>query len=115
VDLCPALGPFRTCGVHDVRPMICRLWGSAEMMRCEFGCRPQRELSEAEAYEFLERSRRIGGSDTPGVTEYLSVLAGDPATRPLLLRYMQGDASVEPDLIAALRRRTRPKGKKRRR
>jgi Fe-S-cluster containining protein len=114
VDACPALGPFRTCGVHPVRPMICRLWGMTEMMRCPFGCRPSRELSEAEGYEYLERSRQIGGSDAPGISEHISALARDPAMRPLLLRYMQGDASVEPDLIAALRRRTRPGGKKKR-
>jgi hypothetical protein len=40
--------------------------------------------------------------------------------QPLLQRYMQGDASVEPQLLAALRERSRPpgrgkKGKKNRR
>jgi Fe-S-cluster containining protein len=112
---CPALGPFRTCGVHDIRPMICRLWGSTETMRCPHGCRPSRELSEAEQLAFLERSRAIGGSEESVLPGYLAELAGDPATRPLLLRYMQGDASVEPELMAALRRRNRRGDRKRRR
>lgn len=115
VEACPALGPFRTCGVHEVRPMICRLWGSTENMRCPHGCRPSRELTEDEGYTYLERSRAIGGSDAPGINEHLSDLARDPATRPLLLRYMQGDAEVEPQLLAALRRRVKPTGRKRRR
>ncbi len=125
VEACPALGPFRTCGVHDIRPMICRLWGSTETMRCPFGCRPSRELTEAEGYALLERSRQAGGvEDAPAIDAYLAELARDPATQPLLQRYMHGDASVEPELIEALRRTTnagrRPserklKGKKRRR
>ena len=63
VDACPALGPFKTCGVHPARPMICRLWGMTETMRCPYGCRPTRELTETEGYEFLQRSRDVGGSD----------------------------------------------------
>jgi Fe-S-cluster containining protein len=115
VDACPALGPFKTCGVHAARPMICRLWGSTENMRCPHGCRPDRELSEAEGYEFLERSREIGGSDeSSGVRELIAELARDPAMQPLIRRYMEGDASVEPELIAAMRRRTRSAGKKKR-
>ncbi|MDQ1635302.1 MAG: uncharacterized protein QOJ32_2111 [Frankiaceae bacterium] len=125
VSPCPALGPFKTCGVHDVRPMICRLWGSTETMRCPFGCRPSRELTEAEGYALLERSRQVGGTeDAPAIDAYLAELARDPALQPVLRRYMQGDASVEPQLIEALRRVTgagpgaptrKAKGKKRRR
>lgn len=107
VEACPALGPFRTCGVHDIRPMICRLWGSTESMRCPFGCRPSRELTEAEGYALLERSRQAGGvEDAPAIDAHLAELARDPAFQPLLRRYMQGDASVEPQLIEALRRST---------
>jgi Fe-S-cluster containining protein len=117
VDACPALGPFKTCGVHDIRPMICRLWGMTETMRCPHGCRPTRELSEQEQYAFLQRSRELGGSGSEewALQPYVAELARDPATRPLLLRYMQGDASVEAELIAALRQRTRPGGKKKKR
>jgi Fe-S-cluster containining protein len=117
VEACPALGPFKTCGVHAARPMICRLWGMTENMRCPHGCRPSRELSEAEGYEFLDRSRQIGGEEeSSGVRELLAELARDPTMQPMLKRYMQGDPSVEPELIAEMRRRTRPpKAKKRRR
>jgi Fe-S-cluster containining protein len=120
VEACPALGPFRTCGVYEARPMICRLWGLTETMRCPHGCRPSRELTEAEGYEFLERSRQLGGAVDSGIQEHLSDLARDPATKPLLMRYMQGDASVEPALLDALRRRAMPgaagrAGKKRKR
>lgn len=121
VSLCPALGPFKTCGVHSARPLICRLWGTTETMRCPYGCQPSRELTEAEGYEFIDRSREIGGSEPPSaVRELIAELARDPAMQPVLRRYMQGDASVEDELLAEMRRRTgaagrRPKGKKKRR
>jgi Fe-S-cluster containining protein len=122
VALCPALGPFKTCGVHPVRPLICRLWGTTETMRCPFGCEPSRELTEAEGYEFIDRSREIGGSEgSSAVRELIAELARDPAMQPVLRRYMQGDPSVEPELLAEMRRRAgtpgkRPtKGKKKRR
>ena len=120
VDACPALGPLHTCTVHDIRPMICRLWGMTETMRCPHGCRPARELSEQEQNAFLQRSRALGSRAQEGdqdwvLQPYVAELARDPATRPLLLRYMRGDASVEAELIEALRRRARPSGKKKRR
>lgn len=40
VSRCPALGPLNTCTVYDIRPMICRVWGVAEGLLCEFGCIP---------------------------------------------------------------------------
>src|SRR5438093_2820085 len=29
------------CSVHDIRPMICRLWGLTKSMACPFGCVPE--------------------------------------------------------------------------
>lgn len=39
--MCPALTMFNSCGVYDLRPAICRLWGVAGFLRCRFGCRPE--------------------------------------------------------------------------
>jgi Fe-S-cluster containining protein len=39
VDHCPALRNGR-CSVYEVRPMVCRLWGAVEGMKCPFGCAP---------------------------------------------------------------------------
>lgn len=38
---CPALGPLNNCRVYDVRPLICRIFGVAEGLRCEHGCIPE--------------------------------------------------------------------------
>jgi Fe-S-cluster containining protein len=36
VGHCPALRNGR-CSVYEVRPMVCRLWGAVEGMKCRFG------------------------------------------------------------------------------
>lgn len=37
---CPALGAGQRCGVYDLRPTICRLYGAADGLRCPYGCEP---------------------------------------------------------------------------
>jgi hypothetical protein len=56
---CPHLDPFGRCSVYAIRPMICRLWGMVEKMRCPHGCTPERWLSDGEAREFLLRVDRV--------------------------------------------------------
>lgn len=43
------------CTVHDIRPMICRLWGAAVGMRCKHGCQPDRWLTNAEVDALLNQ------------------------------------------------------------
>lgn len=52
VKPCPALVDGR-CSVYDVRPVICRLWGAVRKMPCEWGCQPDRYLTDGEAREIL--------------------------------------------------------------
>lgn len=60
--VCPALTMFHQCGVYDLRPTICRLWGLVESMPCTFGCRPEGGLiPDAQGYEVLARSLEIAG------------------------------------------------------
>lgn len=44
------------CRVYHLRPMICRLWGVVEMMRCPWGCEPERVLTTKESYRLLLRA-----------------------------------------------------------
>lgn len=48
---CPMLTRQGKCKVYPVRPLICRLWGLTERMRCPFGCIPDRYLTQEEATE----------------------------------------------------------------
>ncbi len=58
---CPALSralvPTGRCTVHAVRPMVCRLWGTAAAMPCPHGCVRRR------------RARREGQRQCAGTTE----------------------------------------------
>jgi hypothetical protein len=60
-DLCPALQSHR-CTAYLVRPLMCRLWGIEESMRCPYGCVPEGGwMSEAEATLFWYRAYAIAG------------------------------------------------------
>jgi Fe-S-cluster containining protein len=58
---CSMLTAERRCGVYDIRPMICRLWGLLRGLRCPYGCEPERWLTDAEACAFIVGADRIGG------------------------------------------------------
>ncbi len=58
---CSMLTAQRRCGVYDIRPTICRLWGLMRALRCPYGCEPQRWLSDAEAVALIVEADRIGG------------------------------------------------------
>lgn len=58
---CPMLVKGR-CSVHEVRPLICRLWGTIKAVRsgfhCQHGCRPERWLTDAEAHAIIDEAIR---------------------------------------------------------
>lgn len=56
---CPKLLRSGDCGVYDVRPTICRLWGVVHAMACPFGCVPERWLTDQEAHVILDAVRRV--------------------------------------------------------
>lgn len=58
---CPALVDGR-CTAYDVRPMICRLYGAADDLRCEHGCTPDGgPLPAEQARRLLRLSVETGG------------------------------------------------------
>lgn len=48
------------CSAYEVRPMLCRLWGVVESMKCPWGCIPERWLTADQGHEFLARTAEIG-------------------------------------------------------
>lgn len=62
---CPALvATFGAghCGIHPVRPMVCRLWGIAASMPCPHGCLP--DLAGWSVPSDVERGHRAPGATT---------------------------------------------------
>lgn len=64
---CSMLTEDRRCGVYEIRPTICRIWGTTRKMRCHYGCRPERWLSAEEASRLIAEADLIGGD--PGGRE----------------------------------------------
>jgi Fe-S-cluster containining protein len=50
---CRHLTVLNLCGIHDDRPLICRLYGVSAELRCPWGCRPERELTSEESRELM--------------------------------------------------------------
>lgn len=57
---CPKLR-FKQCTAYVARPLICRLYGVAEEMPCQHGCKPERTLDRDEVAVLIEAIHRIGG------------------------------------------------------
>lgn len=93
---CPALTALGACSVYEVRPMICRLWGSTRSMPCPHGCRPKPNyLSETAALDLLCRSLILGGGDmNPSTAKLIAEMSEDPEAGPLIHRLMRGDKTV---------------------
>jgi Fe-S-cluster containining protein len=58
---CSALAAGR-CQIYARRPMICRLWGVAENMRCDWGCIPDRWLNAEDAAWLVAMAEQVGGN-----------------------------------------------------
>jgi hypothetical protein len=59
---CSMLDDERRCSVYDIRPMICRLWGSAQGLACPYGCRPAEGLlSREQAVALILAADEAGG------------------------------------------------------
>jgi Fe-S-cluster containining protein len=60
---CSMLDADGRCVVYAVRPMICRLFGTVEKLKCPHGCVPERWLSEALAMRKIDAALRVGGAE----------------------------------------------------
>lgn len=56
---CPMLQENGTCRVYNIRPMICRLWGACEGLRCPHGCRPKTLLTHQQFTDLMQRSIKL--------------------------------------------------------
>lgn|SRR5678815_1011915 len=69
---CVYLTRANRCGVYDVRPLICRVWGTVKRLSCMHGCIPDRWLSDHEFVAIAQAVERVGG---PTVLSSLGPLA----------------------------------------
>jgi Fe-S-cluster containining protein len=50
------------CGVYDVRPLVCRVWGTVKRLSCMHGCTPDRWLTDHEFAALAQAAERLGGA-----------------------------------------------------
>ena len=53
------------CSVYDDRPLMCRLFGVTEKLRCPHGCVPERLLTEDEVCELVRRMHATEHGQSP--------------------------------------------------
>lgn len=54
---CPLLDFAGRCSAYELRPMICRLYGTTPSLRCPYGCEPSSWLTDAEGHALLGETR----------------------------------------------------------
>ena len=63
---CEALTSGKRCAVYSLRPLVCRLWGAVESMKCPYGCVPEGGwLDDETGYALIAEAERIGGNRLP--------------------------------------------------
>lgn len=59
---CPQLTFLKRCRIYEHRPLICRLWGLVETLKCPYGCVPEGgHLSEEEGWVLINRVLALSG------------------------------------------------------
>lgn len=104
---CPALSRTLVatgrCTVHPIRPMICRLWGTATAMPCPHGCTPHgAPLSDQATLEAIAASLDTGGHPDAGLRGVLATCMNDPTAAALMAARLRGQRAVEPALANRL-------------
>jgi len=47
------------CEIYKDRPIICRLFGTVEKLKCPHGCRPDRRLSKKKEQEIMKKYTEV--------------------------------------------------------
>lgn len=83
---CEALGPDGRCQVYQLRPTVCRLWGTVPSLACPRGCVPDGGfLAEADGWRLLVAAQQLGGCDVNYSTpEELERSLAHPEARAVL-------------------------------
>jgi hypothetical protein len=106
--VCPLLSPEGSCTVYGLRPLICRLWGVSESMRCPHGCTPSTGtwLGERQMLGLMIRAYEIGGG--PGkVAELRLLFDRTHGAEELYARLVAGDEDAGNQILKLGRRRSR--------
>lgn len=51
------------CGVYEVRPLVCRLFGAIDELRCPHGCEPEFKLTRQNMVQLAQLVKMVGSYD----------------------------------------------------
>ena len=95
---CSMLTPDRRCGVYEIRPTLCRLWGTIPSLPCHYGCKPVGGyLSDKEGWELVLRAEQIGGTDRSS-EEIVAMIARLQSASPEQIRTLARALTARPSL-----------------
>lgn len=84
---CEALTSEKRCAVYELRPLVCRLWGATEGMKCPRGCVPAGGfITDEEGWQLLADADRTGGNRLPLHRDVSQI---PPAARAMMDRAME--------------------------
>ena len=93
---CPKLTRDGACGIYDVRPAVCMLWGVVPSMPCPWGCQPERWL-DGEG-----RPRHPGGGESGQVRRLTRTAQGGNIRHEEQLLYETKNAKLKPEIRRGL-------------
>jgi Fe-S-cluster containining protein len=105
---CSKLTGDRRCSIHPDRPAICRLYGVIkgyeDVMACQFGCVPERWLTQQESDAILERLWAMEGDSGDRIGGAMRAMVGnaglDPLHRGMAAHYLR--RTTERNLVRRL-------------
>lgn len=95
---CPALTDAGRCSVYDRRPMVCRLWGATESLRCPHGCAPaEGVLSDVDGVALIVEAARVGGASALAQQHEKGVVRArnDPDWQRALSTYLTVTSTID--------------------
>lgn len=90
------------CSVYDVRPAICRLFGSTEKLPCIHGCEPDNgRIPETESMKILDEIDKLNGGDRKMYSnmtklQAVNIRLGQPLSAPLSDLHVDGVSTIVP-------------------
>lgn len=101
---CPALGILGTCTVYEVRPLICRVWGAADGMRCPHGCEPDKRMTRAQVFHTFVDVMLASGDWLPAEAARIRALINDPQAERFAGEIMAGSREAAYNLYSYIRK-----------
>ena len=56
---CPLLSIFGNCSIYEIRPLICRIYGTVKALECPHDCLPDKWLDDTKAQKLIQHLQTL--------------------------------------------------------